>query len=247
MSEIKVNFDELPESKEFKSVSKAGVHLKFHIDEVEFSEAKEKDGKKIGESVRILLRSENSQFTIYKFSPPTKPEDVKYVGGFYQNGKEVRKKTPEEQIQADFAELYYMYEQLAKALGGGKDVIDKYKAAIRNAPLEATFKTMFDKFFTIFPVEKIKNKFINFKALWNNNDKNKTSFLSLSKASGSNMVFAAYVNDTSPILEVNGAYEEKCMVRKYSPLDRAPKTDATEISSETAEQWKPVGDDKELF
>lgn len=249
MSEINVNFDQLPESKEFKSINKAGVHMKFYLDEIEFKEKSEKDGKKIGESVRLLLKSDNAQFTIYKFTPPTQPEDVKFTGGVYKNGKEIRKRTAEEQIQADFAELFYFYEQLAKALGGSKESIDKFRAALKGVDLPNLFKTMFDKFFTIFPQEKIKTKLINFKALWNNNEKQKTSFLGIAKPSGTNMIFSAYVSDTNPVLEVS-AFEEKNMVRKFSPLDRAPQNNATEAGSTGDVLSGPppvITDEKDLF
>lgn len=230
MSDVKIEFDSLPESQDFKTVNKAGIHLKFHLEEVEFSEAKEKDGKEISESFKVTLKGDTEQFSIYKFAPPTEPDKVKFLSSHYVNGKEVRKKTPEEQIQADFHSLYFFYEQLGKAMGGTMEHINKFKAAIKGADADKLFKLMFDKFFTIFPVEKLKSKKFNFKALWNNNDKALTSFLQIAKASATNVVFAPYTNDNNPVLQIS-SFEEKLLVRKYSPLDRKPADDNTETTN----------------
>lgn len=250
MSDIKVNFDELPESKDFKSINTAGVHLKYHLEEIEFTDAKEKDGKMSNPFVKITVKSDVAQFGIFKFSPPSNPEDVKFTSDVYQNGKAVRKMTPEEQIQKDFTELFYFYEQLGRALGGTKDQIEKFKSNIKGVEMPVMFKTMFDKFFTIFPLDKVKAKLFNFKALWNNNDKSKTSFLGISKAGASNMVFAPYVSDSNPVLSVGG-FEEKNMIRKYSPIQRVPAGDATEVKNEDGStggfQANANIDEKDLF
>lgn len=265
-----IAFDSLPDSKQYKSVDTAGVHRKFALVEVEYvprTEKKEKKkktdgsgeteeigtGKFVGPYIKFVFRSEDpaQEVTVTLFQPATKEEEIKFYSDHYEGGVAVRKKNAQEQIQHEFTQKFYFYEQLAKAQIASPEKFDVFKRSIKGTP-DVLFKLMFDKFFELFPLEKLKTKLIDIKLMWNNNDKNKTSFLQLAYPNANNLVFAPYVENRDSMLSVT-MYEQRNMKRKYSNTDRAPSTDAPEINMEGA--WKPVqdaeggdaGDDKPLF
>lgn len=234
-----INFDDAPESKQYKSLDKAGVHRKLFLVEVEFVEQKEKtkkdkEGKEVGTGefvgpyAKFVFRSEEpaQQFVTTMFQPPTKETEVKFFGDYYEKGVPIRKKTATEQIQGEFLNKYYHYEQLAKALQISPENFAKYKSATKGAP-DILFKLMFEKFFALFPLEKLKTRAIDLKTIWNNNNRAKTSFLQLAYPSASNLVFAPHIEGRDSFLSIM-PNEMKMMNRQFSPHDRAPSTNATE-------------------
>lgn len=261
MSE-KISFDDAPESKQYKSIQKGGIHRGFHLEEVEFSERKEKTKKQkdgtevgtgefIGPSIRFTFQNENTSetFTSVMFEPPTRPEDVKFTTGYYEKGVEIRKKTPEEQIKHEFLQRYYFYEQLAKALLVEPTKYDTFKRGCAAEPAEL-FKKMFKVFFDTFPLEKYKSRLFDFKTMFKNDEAKKTSFLQLCYVGANNLIFAPYIESRDSMLSLT-PYEVKLINRKYSNTDRVPTTDSTEVVSGDG-AWKPVEtdnaeDDKPLF
>jgi hypothetical protein len=237
MSETTIGFDALPESKDTVFVKTAGIHLGFKLIAKEFVPSKEKDGKTSNEQVKLSFQNDkNENVVLYLFAPPTKAEDVKYCGDIYEKGVKIRKRTPEEQIVAEFNERFYFFEQLGKAWNSSKEKMDSFKTSLAGDP-SGLFKKMFEKFFTVFTSEFFAEKKINIKMLFNNNDKQKTSFLGLAKPGASNLVFAPYTTDDNPILQINLS-EEKNMVRKYTPKDKAPTTAGAEVGG--TGEWKPA-------
>lgn len=256
MSEKKegIKFDDLPESKQYKSLDAAGVYREFNLVEIEFQKKEPKkekrkdseeetvvEGKFIGPWVRFTFRNEKTieQFVGIVFSPPTTPEDIKFHGGKFEGGVEIRKRTDKEEIEAQFNNLYYLYEQLGKALQVSPEKFISFKKGL-SGDVEKLFKEMFDKFFAAFPLDKINKKPIDFKVLYNNNAKAKTSFLGLPSASSNNMVFGPYIEGRASILSV-AAWEQKKLRKQFSNTDRAPQdnnTESTGISSDNS--YKPL-------
>jgi len=238
-----IKFSDAPESKQYKSLDQAGVHRKFYLVEVEFQplapkmKKEKQDGKEVevpdgdktvGPWAKFVFRSEEpaQQFVTTMFSPPTKETDVKFFGDVYEKGVAIRKKTAQEQINSEFMNKFYFYEQLAKALQIAPDKFASFKNGVKGSP-DVLFKEMFDKFFALFPLDKLKTKAIDIKTIWNNNIKSKTSFLQLAYPSASNLVFAPYIENRDSFLSVT-ASEAKLIKRMFSMHDRAPSTDATE-------------------
>jgi hypothetical protein len=245
MSDIK--FDELPESKEMLSIKTAGVHLKLVLDSFEFVDAKEtpasEDGKKPAKKtnayVKFVFKNETHQMVHFMFTPPTKEEEVKYVKDKYEKGIKIRKYTPTEMIKLEFDDRFYFYEQLARAWNASKEKLDSLKKI--SGTTDTMFKVMFDKFFSVFPKEWHEKKYINLKTTFSNNAKTKRSFLALCKAEQSNMIFAPYINDNVPGLQLND-WEEQNSVRKFKPQDQAPGTDNADAGAANAEDsdWQPA-------
>jgi hypothetical protein len=250
MADIK--FDDAPESKQFKSIDSAGIHRNFILDEAEFQplapkmEKKKVDGKDvevdtgktIGPWAKFNFKCDNptQQFVCTLFAPPAKEEDIKFYGDVYEKGIPIRKKTAAEQIKSEFTNKYYFYEQLAKAMLISPEKFKAYKDSVGGDP-QHLFKLMFDKFFALFPLDKLKGKAIDIKTIWNNNIKAKTSFLQLAYPSASNLVFAPYIPNRDTLLSFTQS-EQKSLRRQFNPNDKAPTGDATEVNSDN--QWKPV-------
>lgn len=254
MAKEKIGFDELPESKQYKTIDEAGIHRNFNLTEVEYQprvpktkkekvDGKDKEveipGEFKGPWIKFTFQNETdtTQFVCTMFSPPVKEEDVKFTSDFYDKGVAIRKKTAKEQINAEFVTKFYFYEQLAKAFTISPDKINSFKKSL-DAEWEVMFKLMFDTFFKMFPVDKVKAKPIDLKTVWNNNQKAKTSFLQLGTPSASNMVFAPYIPERSTMLSMS-AYEQKLMKRQFTNNDRAPQSNDTEVVN-AGEGFKPI-------
>jgi len=250
MSEIK--FDDAPESKQYKSIDSAGIHRNFCLVEAEFQplapkmEKKKVDGKDvevdtgktIGPWAKFTFRCEDpvQQFICTMFAPPTSEEEIKFYGDVYDKGIPVRKKTAAEQINAEFMNKYYFFEQLAKAMLISPDKFKVFKDSVKGEQA-VLFKLLFDKFFALFPIDKYKTKAVDLKTVWNNNIKAKTSFLQLAYPGVNNLVFAPYIPNRDTLLSIT-QNEQKSLKRLFNPNDRAPSTDATEVNADN--QWKPV-------
>lgn len=260
----KIGFDDVPESKQYKSITKGGVHRKFHLEEVEYVERKEKTKKEkdgtetgtgefVGPYVRFVFQNEETQevFTTMMFEPATREEDVKFLSDFYDKGVKTRKKTPAEQIKHEFTQRFYFYEQLAKAWIVSPEKFDIFKRSLVDEP-PVLFKKMYKSFFEAFPLDKIKGKLIDLKVMYKNDDIKKTSFLQLCYPGANNLVFAPHIENRDTMLSVTQS-EQKSLSRKYSNTDRAPSSNDTEVIP-TEGGWKAVetggedaADDKPLF
>lgn len=253
MSKEQIGFGDLADSKQIKSIDSADIHRNFFLNEVEFvprQEKKEKKknekgetvevgtGKMVGPYIKFSLKNHTGDlaFNFTMFTPPTTEEEVKFTSDKYENGIPVRKNTPMEQIVVEFNKKFYFFEQLAKAIGASPDSFMKFKTAVKGDPTEL-FKMMFDKFFALFPIDKIKNKPVDFKTVWNNNDKAKTSFLQLADAGANNIVIAMHIPERATILQFTQYESQQKLKRKYSNTDKAPKDGNTESSGNG---WKPV-------
>lgn len=251
MSEMK--FGDAPSSAQQQYVKTAGIHLNFSLTGREFIERITKDDKEKNAYVKLTFTGNDEKkesFLCMLFEPATKESEVKYLGDIYEKGVKIRKRTPEEQIKQEHGDRFYFYEQLAKALQQPAEKVAKWKQGLTGTP-EVMFKMMFESFFNNFPLDSVKDKKMNFKMMWSNNDKNKTSFLGLCSAAQNNIVFAAYVSPETTGLQLS-AYEEKNLHRKYQPKVAAPKSDATEIINESNDAWEaPTTNDgapaQELF
>lgn len=250
-----IGFDDVPESKQSKTINEAGIHRNFLLETVEFQpRANKKEKKKndktglmeevetskvIGPWVKLVFKSADgeSTFSTTIFAPPVTPDEVKYVSDKYEGGVAIRKNTKDEQIRLEFTKKFYLYEQLAKAVLISPDKFLIFKKGLK-AETDVLFKEMYDQFFKQFPLERIKKNAIDFKAVWNNNDNAKTSFLQLADASSNNVVFAPYHEQRESILSVT-QWEQVKLKRKYSNNDRAPQGSNTEISK-SGNAWKPT-------
>lgn len=243
----KLKFGDLPESKEKQYVQEAGIKPKFQVTAREFIERAEKDGKTKNAQIKITFSNDTHTFVAYLFESAWREEDVKYCGDLYENGVKIRKRTPAEQIEADIYERYYFFEQLIRALGMDKIAIDLFKKGLDDNP-DGILKKMFESFVNVVSDQKLKEKFINFKLMWNNNEKAKTSFLTMCKPSASNVIFSPYINDQNLVLQLSN-YEQKHQSRMFKPTERvAPAGDGPEG---TKEDWVPPstenGEEPELF
>ena len=258
MSTEKIGFDDLPDSKQIKTLDKAGVQRNYILSAAEYKPKEFKKEKKkndkgemeevvtdktVGPFVRLTFQCQDKedpvQFVTTIFAPPTKAEEIKFHGDHYENGVAVRKNTDSEQIHTEFKRKFYLYEQLAKGLGVSPAKFLEYKKAIAGEP-EILFKKMFDTFFSMVPIDRIKDKPLDIKTLWNNNDKAKTSFLQLADSGANAVAIAMHIPNRETFLSIS-PFEQKKLVRKYSNTDRAPKSDSTEaggIGSDNS--WKPI-------
>lgn len=251
--EDNISFDDVPESKQQKVISEAGIYRNFFLEAVEYQNRQEKmekrknakgdmeevgTGKITGPWFKITLRGTDEdgdevKFISTIFQPPTNEEEVKFQSDKYEGGVAVRKHTKEEMIRLEFTKKFYFFEQLAKALTINTEKINSFKKSVNGSP-DVLFKLMFDKFFTMFPMVHISKKPIDFKCFFNNNLKAKTSFLQLAEPSANNIIFAQHIGDKSSL--VINSYELTKMKRMFTNTDRAPKADGTEIDSKN--QWK---------
>lgn len=253
MSKEQIGFEDLADSKQIKSIDTADIHRNFFLNEVEFvprQEKKEKKknekgetvevgtGKMVGPYIKFGLKNHTGDvgFNFTMFTPPTTEEEVKFTSDKYENGIAVRKNTAQEQIIVEFNKKFYFFEQLAKAIGASPDNFLKFKTAVKGDPTEL-FKMMFDKFFALFPIDKIKTKPVDFKTVWNNNDKTKTSFLQLADAGANNIVIAMHIPERATILQFTQYESQQKLKRKYSNTDKAPKDGNTESAGNG---WRPV-------
>lgn len=258
-----LNFDELPDSKQYKSIDTAGVHTNMRLVEVEFKPREEKKKKnKAGELeatgefispyAKFTFRREEpaEQLVATMFSPPESEDEVKFVGDVYENNVAIRKRTNMEQIKHEFAQRFYFYEQLAKAWLVPADKFVTFKKSINVGPDQA-FKLMFENFFKAFPLDKWGKNAIDLKAVWNNNKKAHTSFLQLAVPSSNNLIFSTYYGQNRPSQLALTPYEQKHYgKREFDMNARAPKTDETEVDGTMPEAggFTPIAtDEKELF
>lgn len=259
-----LRFDDLPDSKQNKSIDTAGIHRNMKLVEIEYQPKKEKTKKEKGTDkevgtgeftgpwVKFIFHSTPTapkkegdpeepvmQFTYTMFEPPTRPEDVKICMDKYEKGVAIRKNTPEEQIRQDFNNRFYFYEQLAKAWIVSPEKFNNFKKSLKGSP-EVLFKEMFDTFFAAFPMEKNQDKPIDIKLIWNNNDKKRTSFLTLAYPGATNLVFAPYIPERPTMLSLT-KYEEGLVKRKFSMHDRAPGDNNTETGGDLPKEgaWQP--------
>lgn len=258
MATEKIGFDDLPDSKQTKSLDKAGIQRNFILIGAEYKPREAKKEKKkndkgdmeevatdkmVGPFVRLTFQSQDTedpvQFVTTIFAPPTKAEEIKFHGDHYENGVKVRKNTDAEQINAEFKRKFYMYEQLAKGLGISPAKFLEYKKVIGGEP-ETIFKTMFDKFFAMVPLDRIKDKPLDIKTLWNNNEKNKTSFLQLADSGANAVAIAMHIPGRETFLSIS-PFEQKKLARAFSNTDRAPKDNNTESGGIGGDNtWKPI-------
>jgi hypothetical protein len=232
-----IKFGDLPDSREKQFLRTAGVQIKYKLKAYEFKERAEKEGMVTNAMLKLTFENDHSSFSGMLFEPPYSEDNVKFTGDLYEHGVKVRKRTPAEEIEAQFYEKFYFFEQLMKALGADKITIESFKKV--SGDTKDLFKMMVEKFFTLFPLTApaVTNKFINFKTAWNNNTSKKTSYLGLCKPSASNVIFAAYVADDVPVLSLNST-ELKNQQAMFTDADRAPKTDGAEGEG----SWRPPDD-----
>lgn len=232
-----VRFDDAPDTKPTRSINTAGVHRKFVIKELSYTKETEKDGKKVGPYVKIVFEGESGgsvlTFQCMVFQPPTKEEDVKFPGGVFEGGSEVRKRTPKEEIQAQFMEKFYLYQQIGMAWGVDKVKLEGFKKAAGGAP-EVLFHKMYDTFTKAFPPEKFKEKPVDFKVMWNNNTTKKTSFLNLCKPSANNLVIGPHLPSQNSMVALSSFEEQRGATKLFTNADRAPSTNDPEVGGSTS-------------
>lgn len=243
MAEIK--FDDLPESKETQFLKTAGVNLGYKVDSIEFVEAKTTPAKgstpekTSNPYVKVSFKSSTHAFTHFMFQPPILEENVKYFSDLYENGIKIRKRNAKEMIELEFQERFYFYEQLARAWNAPKEKIVAFRTSA-GGDVDGMFRRMYDKFVQQFTKDFYRDKKINFKTTFRNDDKKRTSNLQLCKAEARNVVMAAYINDTTPVLELSD-YEEQNSVRKYKPQERKPENDNADAGGDSKDSnWKPA-------
>jgi hypothetical protein len=235
-----IQFDDVEDSRQWKTIQEGGIKQNFQLVEAVFQDEKEekKDdkGKVVEKATKPMVKlvfqqpEDTIQFSTYLFNPPRNEKECNFFGDVYEGGVPIRKRTPDEEIKEQFKNLYYIYEQLGRALGASKDALALLKS-IKGSP-DVLFRKFFDTFFTkVISIEKAKAKRIDLKVLFNNNDTKKTSFLGLAKANATNMIFAPHIAGQKESLLQVTEWELKNVKRKYSPNDRAPQSNDTLIPS----------------
>lgn len=200
MSEVKVNFDDMKKPQQQQYISTAGFWRNAYLKQFGIEPLKEKtkkvDGKDVGTGeftggwLNVVLDSEQGIFQGKYFALATKPEEVKFVGKVYdlKTGAELRDKTKEEQLQDDYKDFAYFLIQLGMALGNEFDNVRRIVTGVE----PTTFSIMIDAFAKAFVKDDMIKARIDYKTIFNNNDKAKTSFLQFPKATGNNIVFTQY-------------------------------------------------------
>jgi hypothetical protein len=223
---VKVNFDDMKAPSQEKYIGTVGIWRgavikSFSITPVKLKDATKPESatnKKTGGWLEMILENEkDGKFTVRHFPLPVKPDDVAYVGKVYgTNGEELRDRTKAEQMQEDYKSFAYFMIQIAMALG------NEFDNAKRIVTPNNTFESMVDAtrkaFMPVFPTPQK----VDFKTIWQNSDKNKTSYLQMPKAGVSNIVIARH-DPNAPLSTVQfTAYEKKSgMIEKYPYQQKA--------------------------
>lgn len=240
----KVQFGDMKEPVNVKYINNAGIYRNVKITKAVYVPAD--DAKKLSGYFHEVFESAAGEIYENRYwEIPADEKDIKYLSKLYdKDGNELRDLTPAEQMQKDYEKFAYHLIQLGMAL---KCKFDDVKAKVT---AQADFKEMC-KAFTTQIWEKNKANTIDFKVLWNNNDKKKTSFMGIPDAGYRNVVFLPY-EAAKPSSELSiSAYEQKKMVRKYFPSNTAPSGDGAEVAAGTAGGFIPIknedGSDPDLF
>lgn len=242
----KVQFGDMKEPVNVKYINNAGIYRNVSLTKAVYVPADE--AKKLSGYFHETFESATGEIYENRYwEIPEKAEDLKFVSKLYdKDGNEVRDLTKEEQMQKEYEKFAYHLIQLGMAL---KCKFDDVKSKVT---AQANFKEMC-KAFTTQIWEKNKTNTIDFKVLWNNNDKKKTSFMGIPDAGYRSVVFLPYdANKQSSELTIS-PYEIKKekLVRKYFPTSTAPSSDGAEVAGGSAAGFVPMknedGTDPELF
>ena len=229
----KVQFGEMKEPVNVKYINNAGIYRNVKITKAVYVPADE--AKKLSGYFHEVFESAAGEIYENRYwEIPEKAEDLKFVSKLYdKDGNEVRDLTKEEQMQKEYEKFAYHLIQLGMAL---KCKFDDVKSKVT---AQADFKAMC-KAFNEQIYAKNKENTIDFKVLWNNNDKKKTSFMGIPDAGYRNVVFLPYdASKTSSELSIS-AYEQKKMVRKYFPSNTAPSGDGAEVAAGSGGGFVPL-------
>jgi len=221
-----VQFNDMKEPVNIRWVNDAGIYRGFKLKKLEYVGPNAE--KKLSGYVEETFEHEEGltyMHRIWHFAE--KPEDVKYFGKLYKDGVIVRDKTASETIDESFTALAYHFCQLGMAYGKNFEEVKKLITAEG-----ANFVKIVNLFKTkIWDLNK--EKLIDFKVIWRNNDSKKTSFLLIPDAGYRSLLFAANTKDTISILSMSPYEKEKCSKRKYQPKE-APANDNVETSARPA-------------
>lgn len=260
MSDLKIDIGTFDEPKPERTIQEAGIYTGFTIAEIKYmpptpevqaepaadGKPEVKAKKAVGASLAFSLVSDAGfKYDARKFLPPVSEANVKYVGKKYENNVPIRDLTPKEQLESDWGEFTMFLGQLGLAMGHPW-------ASIRSVlmPLVGKGQEMCEAFIKAFCLNKVQKK-INFKLLWNNNDKNQTSFLQLPKAGSKSLVFEQHIPGQASMLAIAKWETEKGMDKctyKFKPTSK----NGVEVSKDSLPGgFKPVvsadGSDAELF
>lgn len=236
MSEdVKVDFDQMAEPSQQKYISEAGIYRNVLVTKMGIAPITEKDGKKSGGFLEIVIESaEYGMFTIKHWPLPKTPDEVKFVMKVYgPNGEELRDRTKEEQLNADHVEFAYFLCQLGMAWNNPFDNVK------RIVIVEKTFETMIGAFIKAFFTDQARKSPIDVKLVWNNNIKDKKSFLQIAKATQKNVVFRPYLKSLAKSDLEFTAYEKK---KKMLICEFPYAKPATGAASNGSGATQPTGD-----
>lgn len=217
-----------------------GIHINSNLESIEVVAGKaKKEGEAPGKSyVKITLRRFDGYiFNGMLFPPATRAEDLTYIGQKYENGVAVRKNTPEEQLGIEWLNFGYYFIQLGMALGNHWEVV---KNAIYPKLGGLDFTAIVNTFKQQFTGAGKVMRPINFKIVYNHNDKKKTSFLGFAKATVNNIVFEQFINGQEPKLQISPYEEQQRAMELVYKMQAKPKADAAGMSDPAIGSWKPM-------
>ncbi len=219
----KVQFGDMKEPVNVRYINNAGIYRNVSLTKAVYVPAD--DAKKLSGYFHEVFESAAGEIYENRYwEIPADEKDIKFLSKLYdKDGNEIRDLTPAEQMQKDYEKFAYHLIQLGMAL---KCKFDDVKTKVT---AQADFKSMCNAF-TEQVYAKNKDNKIEFKVLWNNNDKKKTSFMGIPDAGYRNVVFLPY-DASKPNSELTiSPYEQKKMVRKYFPTNTAPAGDNAEVA-----------------
>jgi hypothetical protein len=266
-------FSDIDEPVQVKKVKKAGIYRKVRFEAFTFQPAEElpaKDGKEpVKLSARATLKltvledikNEKGDVTstietIHEeaiYCPSCTEADILYFEDKWEKGSKVGKKSATEQIKSNWEGFGMLLCQLGSALGDQFAIVKTKLEKYYSAYSVDTFKNLVEGFNKEYSVERLKTTYIDFKVIWSNNDKKKTSFLKLARANATNFIFMAHNSNLKESSLALSDYELKnCMIPKWSGNYNAPASNEEVIFSggdteNVGMGNAQVGDEADLF
>lgn len=224
--------DEAKETKDSASIHKPGIHRNMQLIGVEIKTLESKAGDAFTVTSLSFQNNEGVKFETSVFRPPASESECKpYTKDVWKNNKKTGEKeiVPASKVFKSRNQDYlYLLVQLGMAVSKSTwvQVIAKLKDSTN------TYESLTNAFIKHFgPANKLSN--IDIKLMWDNNTKNKSSFLKLAKAGEYNKIFAQYLADKPSFLTVSESELKNGMNRMFLPAAPATKEDGSENSEET--------------